>query len=218
MNHYNKDLMIRASQQALYECLGFDEGKVYYLILTKKQKNIEKEFSYSKKYRLLKRLFDSGALARLKTDKRDFFTYVPLPPCFLYNRTPQRIIDFLEEIYVKNYIKILETKFSQIILKDVDYFILFLLKHVMKESARILGVEINNSFESYLGENTEKIVIKTSAVKNQKIGLIDKKLGFEFSRIIEKDSFNYIGYISHLDKCNNSFHIESIKKELDEFN
>jgi len=83
-NNIQKSFIEKAAQQALSEALGFDEARVYYLFLTKKEKDIEKEFSYSKKYRLLKELFKLGAMGKIKPENQDFFSYILLPPSFLY--------------------------------------------------------------------------------------------------------------------------------------
>ena len=79
-----KQLLVKAAKQALCETLGFDEGLVYFLLLMKKEEEIEKEFSYSKKYRIFKALFDLGALGKIRSEEKDYFTYILLPPCFLY--------------------------------------------------------------------------------------------------------------------------------------
>ncbi len=123
------NLIEQASKQILSEFLGFEEGLVYYLLLTKKESLISKEFSYSKRYRLLKKLYEEGAVGKLKPENQDFFNYFLLPPTFLYSKEIDlKIIDFLEQIYLKNHSKILDTNVSQIILKDEIPLLYFLLK------------------------------------------------------------------------------------------
>jgi hypothetical protein len=74
----NQTLMLKAAQQALSEFLGYDEGIVYYSLLTNHSKEIESQFSYSKRYRVMKSLFESGAMAKLKPKNKDSFLYVLL--------------------------------------------------------------------------------------------------------------------------------------------
>ena len=140
----NKQILIKkASQQALCEALGFDEGRAYYLILTNKNKDLEKEFSYSKKYRLLKSLFESAAIGKLKTEDKDFFGYVLLPPTFLYSDSvDSEIIAFLEDIYLKNHLNVLLNGFCQVILRNEKWLALFLVNYLMKDNAKLLGIDL----------------------------------------------------------------------------
>ena len=222
-NPNQNNLLEKAAQQILGECLGFDEGRAYYLILLKRDKDLEKEFSYSKKYRLLKNLFDSGAIGKIKQEDREFFSYIPLPPSFLHEKNhPQSIILFLEELYLEHHRSLLQdTAFSQIILRDVRGFILFLLKHIMKENASILGAGITPSqLSTHIQdkEKIQKITLKPSILKKRHLGIIDNSLGFEFLKIRNKDSYDYIGYIAGKinqkdSKASNSY-MDGIKAEF----
>jgi hypothetical protein len=213
------NLLEKAAQQILGESLGFDEGRAYYLILLKKDKDIEKEFSYSKKYRLLKNLFDSGAIGKIKPHDKDFFSYIPLPPSFLdAKKVPNSIVLFLEGLYIENHKSLLQsTKFSQIILKDLRGFVLFLLKHIMNNEANILGTEITpEHLKSYL-EDKEKInsiTINSSGFENRHLGIIDNAIGFEFLRIRGRKSYDYIGYITSKKPKENNSYLEGIEKEF----
>ncbi len=186
-----KNLIEKASQQILCEELGFDEGKLYYWILTKKEKNIKKEFSYSKKYRILKNLFQKGAVGKLKDNKKDFFTYVPLPPTFLFIKDANKeVISFLEKVYLKNHKKFLEKDFIQIILKNEKSLILFMLKYFMNENAKIEGI----NFKEIPKKDKIQLIERKD---NKKRGIIDKKLEFELIPIKNHVGFDYIGYISN---------------------
>ena len=74
----NNKFLLKAAQQALSECLGYDESRSYYFLLTKQDKELEQEFSYSKRYRILKNLFELGAVGKFKPEDQDFFTYLLL--------------------------------------------------------------------------------------------------------------------------------------------
>jgi len=186
----------KASQQALSEALGFDEAKAYYLLLNKKKREIEEEFSYSKKYRLLKSLFESGAVGKFKPENQDFFSYFLLPPSFLYFEDVDReIVDYLEKIYLENFKELFEQDFSQIILKDDRPLLLFLLKYFMKESARLAINELE--FENILGKDSDKVtLIKSQKETKREFGIIDRNFAFEFVSVMGKKDCNYIGYIT----------------------
>lgn len=187
-------LFEKATQHILCEVLGFDEGRTYYLLLTKNKKTLEKEFSYSKGYRMMKSLFLKGVVGKIKEKGKDYFSYVLLPPSFLhFKKVDKKVIRALEKVYLENYKKFFETDFSQIIVKDDRGLILFLLKYVMKEDAKLFGVKFSLT---YLGKNKNKVVINDSIGERRK-GLIDNRLSFEFSAIRGANSDDYIGYISN---------------------
>lgn len=62
----NKDFLVKAAQLELADILGYDEARAYYLLLKKQETQLESEFSYSKKYRIMKSLFEAGAVAKFK--------------------------------------------------------------------------------------------------------------------------------------------------------
>lgn len=213
----------KAAQQILGECLGFDEARAYYLLLTNRDNKIEKEFSYSKKYRLLKNLFSAGAVGKIKPHDKDFFSYMPLPPVFLDSKEHPEIVNYLEGIYVKNHKKLIgNAVFSQVMLKNINRFVLFLLNHFMKENALISGSSITGSYLEKHLRNTEKIsniTIKPSNFKTRHVGIIDSKIGFEFSKIKNKQAYDYIGFIAcrvkkSNDKQTYNSHVESIEREF----
>jgi hypothetical protein len=222
MKKENNQFIEKAAQQILIESLGYDEGIAYYLLLTKKEKELKKEFSYSKKYRLLKNLFDFGAVGKFKPGNQDFFNYFILPPTFLYSeKVDTKIIDFLEELYLKNHSKILEVNFSQIILKDEKILLIFLLKYFMKDSAKLITNDsrINNT----IGEKRNKVIILERKEINRRIGIIDNNFAFEFFDILNKDVYESVGYLANDNRIknistNNSDYISKIEKELKQLN
>jgi len=213
----NLNLLDKASQQLLYQELGYDSGKAYYFLLTKNFKDFEKEFSYSKRYRLLKELFNCGVIGKIKIESQESFNYFILPPLFLYSKEIDfDIITFLEKIYLKNYSDILLSSFSQVILKSENPLIFFLLKYFMKEEATLtLDKTILNKV---LGDNLDKVnILKARTETKRRIGIIDKNFTFEFFDMLNKTSYESFGYIiNHHQKCDQSKtdDIIKIKNEL----
>lgn len=206
----SNSIMHKAAQHTLCEELGFDEGRAYYLILTRREKELSKDYSHSKKYRLLKNLFKMEALGKIKTEEQDFFSYILLPPTFLrYKKADKEIIKFLEEIYLNNFGDFLSRKFTQLILKDEKGLVVFVLKYLMKDNARISGTQISSSL---IGKNYGKIEIKSPNQERRKIGIIDGNFAFEFSSIRNKDSYDYIGYIAN--QTDGKDYISILEREL----
>ena len=120
-----------AARQVLADKLGVDEGLIYYLLLRGKEREIEEEFSYSKKYRLMKSLFEKGALAKIKSEGKDFFTYFLLPPLFLVKGM---IRNYLEKEYFENFGEKMKGGFYQMIMKiSFEDFLKFLKKFGIEE-------------------------------------------------------------------------------------
>jgi hypothetical protein len=200
------NLIQKAAQQALSEMLGQDEARVYLMILEKKEKDLEKEFSYSKRYRVMKSLFDSGALGKFKQKDKDSFSYLILPPCFLYfqeETVDKRIMEFLESIYLKNHSAMLEKELSQIILRDERSLLVFLLKYFMKDNAKILVQELD--LRKIMGNKSDRVTFLSQGSENRRHGTIDKKISFEFVSIPAKNNLlarEYIGYFSREPESN----------------
>ena len=193
------NILQKASQHALSEVLGYDEARIYYLILIKKEKDIEAEFSYSKRYRTLKSLFNLGAVGKVKAHNRDFFSYIILPPSFLHAQNVDKsIIFFLENLYFDNHANLLGCKFSQMILKDEKGLILFMLKYIMKNEAKIKGCDLD--LKPLKNDEKNKVIIKASGEIRRKEGVIDKRLRFEFAQIRDLNGHDYMGYISNGDQ------------------
>jgi len=200
----NQNILIKASQQALAEALGFDEAQVYYYILTKNESQIDKDYSYSKKYRVMKSLFEAGAVGKFKPKEKDFFNYFLLPPSFLsLEEVESDIVSYLEALYLDNHAELLKQGLSQIILRDERPILLFLLKHFMKDSAKIVVGDLN--IKKMLGEKSKRIdmINKDESLKS---GIIDKKLAYEFVRIPALKEREYIGYISESFACETIYH------------
>jgi hypothetical protein len=199
---------MKAAQQALAEALGFDEARVYYLMLTKQEKSIESEFSYSKRYRIMKSLFESSALGKFKPNDKDSFLYMMLPPSFLYfneeGSFDVEVIRFLEGLYLKNHSKLLEEEFSQMIIKDERPILVFLLKYFMKEKASLLAQELN--LKKILGSRSDKVILLKKGEEARRMGSIDKSFFFEFVKIPNKEETEYIGYLSHEPAENSILH------------
>ena len=166
-----KSIIEKASQEVLYENLGYEEGKVYYFLLTKNEKALNSEFSHSKKYRLLKNLFNLGCMGKIKPEDKEYFNYILLPPPFLYSSsTDKEILLFLENEYLKNHFENLVSEFSQLILKDEKNLIAFLLKYKMKEKAKLITSGFNLSF---LGGEEDKVILIKKNESYKMLGVID---------------------------------------------
>jgi len=191
----NEKIIIKASQQALAEALGFDEGRAYYLLLTKQGEQLDQEFSYSKKYRLMKSLFEAGAAGKFKPKDKDSLTYFLLPPSFLsFKGADEEIVSYLEKIYLDSQSEILKSGISQIMLKDEKPILVFLLKYFMKENAKVNADDLN--MKKILGSKSARIDLTSKNGENQRSGIIDKKISYEFVKIPAKNEREYIGYIS----------------------
>jgi len=186
----------KASQQVLSEVLGYEEGILYFYLLNGNLEDVDSHFSYSKKYRLMKNLFNFGALAKVKSEDKDVYSYQLLPPSFLYiHKISEDIIVSLEKIYLNNHLQSIEGFFSQIILKEDQGLIIFLLKYFMKKDAKIYFSKID--FKR-CGLDFNKIDLR-KGVDFRRAGLIDKKIVFDFNVVRIKNNVDYIGYISKED-------------------
>lgn len=147
-------LIESAAKQVLSEKLGFDEAKVYYSILTNKKKEIDNEFSYSKKYRILKSLYNIGAISKIKLGERDFYSYFILPPLFLNDN--DEVSEHLYELYENNFKEKLINNFFQIIMRtSIDKFVDFMKGINVNPSEDKINFEFskircNNGYE-YIG-------------------------------------------------------------------
>jgi hypothetical protein len=196
----NQNLLLKAAQQALSDILGYDEATAYFLLLQKQENQLETEFSYSKRYRIMKSLFDSSAVAKFKQKDKDFFSYLVLPPTFLYfgeESVDKELVEFLESIYFENYAETLEQEFSQIILRDERPLLSFLLRYFMKESAKVVVGELD--LRKILGSRMDRVTFGSNKDAYKRMGIIDRKISFEFVSIPAKNSLlgrEYIGYLS----------------------
>lgn len=131
-----------AAKHVLSEKLGFDEARIYYLMLLGQEEEIAKNFSYSKKYRILKLLFEKGALSKIKPEGRDFYSYFLLPPLFIDGNS--EIKDYLSELYKKNFEENFNHKFFQIIMKvPFEGFVKFLKNAYIDTMNKKINFEFN---------------------------------------------------------------------------
>src|SRR3989338_8013304 len=208
------NLLEGASQHVLSELLGYDEGRAYYFILNCKDEHLKKEYSYSKRYRILKDLFEKGVTGKLKQEGKDFYIYFPLPPTFLrLHNINNEVVEYLEGLYLKNYRNIYNAEFLHIMLKEDNGLILFFLKYLVKNYAKILTYE--STLNKYI--DSENIEIRVNCSNgNKKSGVIDGLIGFEINCIIDKKSNKYMGCI--INKTENGMLnccINQIEKEFD---
>lgn len=134
----NKSLIEMASKQVLSEVLGFDEGRVYFFLLINNSKAIDKEYSHSKKYRILRHLFKRGAIGKIKPENKDFFSYILLPPFFLEDkRISIEVVKFLENKYTENYSDNLKKNFFQISMKSNIKSFTDFLKKIYEDQSEI---------------------------------------------------------------------------------
>ncbi len=222
----DEKLLEKAALQALCDNLGFEEGKVYFDLLNKKDLDlIGKEYSHSKYYRILSSLQDSGALAKAIIEGKDIAVYIPLPPTFLYHEEPGEeflgILDYLENLYLKNYREIYNDAYIEINWKYKVFESLFLVKNFMKDYAIIVsgGSETYFLFKKYLPpEKLNKIkffcrkdysrrsdpglnLIDPSIIGNKRTMIVDGKIILEVLTIPQEDSYfnpnktRYLGYL-----------------------
>jgi len=206
----NSDKFIEiAAEQVLCNVLGYDEGRVYLHMIMKKDAKIEEELSYSKCYRMKKNLFNYGAVGKIKNGK-DYFYYIPLPPTFLYylGEVDKKIIEHLEEIYLKNHKEIFMYNFAQLLLKDSKSFISFMVRTLIKNEARLMLD--SKYYEKLLSAELDKIKkLNIDEGFTKTMGIIDDEICFEFMNLNEESTKDLIGYISRKDD-----HKEMVKRFL----
>jgi hypothetical protein len=133
---------------------------------------------------------------KIKSEKKDIFNYIPLPPSFLwlYPIEPE-ITTFLEKIYLKNYKDLISRSFSQLMLKNEKSLIIFLLKYFMKDCARLMIEEIDLNKIPNLDRSKVQI-ISAKGIIDKRMGIIDRRIGFKLVSIRGENSRDYIGYIT----------------------
>jgi len=131
------EIVEKAMIHILGEEIGFEEAEIYWKMIRKE--SLE-EINRSKKYRILKELFELGHLLRIK--KHGIFEYIPVPPTFIYLESDikKEHIDKQEKIYLKNYFNLF--KEGDFLLeasgKVINGIVLFFIKNFMKKKADIL--------------------------------------------------------------------------------
>ncbi len=235
-----KDLLQMAAVQKLCEFLGYDEGKFYFALLNRKEIH---DYSHSKSYRLLKSLYDLGAVAKVRDVKkeREFSSYVPLPPTFLYNLKEtaiKEIITYLEKIYLKNFPALFLNNYLELSFSYGFQLPLFLIRHYMKQYAIIVfGSDDDYSlYETYLSpENFKKITYicrkdyahgvkgkiiaaEPCLVGGRRVVIIDGIILLDFLRFPKEDAAKnprgtrYYGYLLSKDLIENPRKLGHVKR------
>ncbi len=214
-----REVQMKLAIHSLCDALGFEEGKYYYFMISQDSKNLDSNQSHSTRYRLLKKLYESGAISKIGFDENNI-RYFPLPPTFLVEKIDdKRILKLLEEEYIENcYPHLLESlrrkEVVHISFKGYrnNGLILFLLKYFMKKSAIILmggASEYKLYTESLNKDKLSKIKyfcrsdfddaddfhevkkIKPSKIGNRRVALIDDDIFIELLKIPEKDFYKF---------------------------
>ncbi len=209
----------KLSLHYLCDSLGFEEGKCYYYMISQDNGSSIPSQSHSTRYRLLKKLYETGVISKIGLDGNNS-RYFPLPPTFLVeNINDNSVLKLLEELYIKNcYSFLLESiKRKEVIhLAFKGYknngLILFLLKYFMKKSAIILmggtseyQLYVNNLDEDKLSkikyfcredfddaDNFSDVKkIESSKIRNRRVALIDDEIFIEFLKIPNKDFYKF---------------------------
>ncbi|MEM4182063.1 MAG: hypothetical protein QXX68_02850 [Candidatus Pacearchaeota archaeon] len=175
-----------------------DEIKIYSSLLTENYELIEKEFSRSRRYRLMRRLFDRGALIKIKSIDDENFKYLGLPPTFLYinDERIKKNIKKIEKIFLKK-INLEELKFVNINAKNEKPFLLLLLNNLVNNNASLV-LPRDYEFPFKLIEKKNLISYKKET-ENYFKGVIDEKILFEFFEIPtdlngERELYGYIKF------------------------
>ncbi len=207
----------KAVIQMLCELLGYDEGRMYYLLLTVQDTKLDHEFSRSKRYRVTNALFKAGMMGKVKYVDKNAFQYVVLPASILHLiSTDSDLIVFLEKLYVRHYSHLFSKTFSQWMLKDERGLIIFMLKYIMRDHAHLVSDD-SHAFDT-AGVDTSKITLKRAVNGvRRKFGIIDGSTAFDFSLFAEHDSHAAIGYIARAIPDKESCKVSLIERELAEF-
>ncbi|MEM4330849.1 MAG: hypothetical protein QW273_02475 [Candidatus Pacearchaeota archaeon] len=173
-----------------------DEIKLYFSLLTENYELLEKEFSRSRKYRVMKRLFDRGVLIKIKWIDDENFKYFALPPTFLYidDEGIKKNIKKIEKIFLKK-INLEEFKFVNINVKNEKPFLILLLNNLVNNNASLV-LPRDYKFPFELIEKKNLISYKKET-ENYFKGIIDEKIFFEFFEIPtdlngEREFYGYI--------------------------
>ena len=202
-----------AAKERLYDSLGFDEGKMYFAYLNGKLELVKKDFSYSKKYRVLRELYKQGAVAKCRSQDKENFTYLILPPtCILKQNNKDKITQFLEELYYQNF-SFQWKGFLEIIVSKDDQLIVSLLKQFIENTAEIIADRnLKERVHSALAH--EGIIIKEAYASKKKAGRIDNKIFFEFTKPFDDFSEESSGYIAFTESISSAELIVKVKNRI----
>ncbi|MGK0209456.1 MAG: hypothetical protein ACI83O_000733 [Patescibacteria group bacterium] len=188
-------LLISASKQALIEALGYEEGMMYYLLLTKDDLGISAEFSYSKRYRIFKRLFALGAMIKVKLQKTDNFVYSLLPALFLNSkRISSEVVDYLDKLYLEFHFDGLRSGLVKVIAVNEQIVIHTLLRYSMRNDAKLV---IDDSLSLICSNMAGKVHVVRRKGLSRSYGVIDASIVFDFARSRFSDEEECYGYINH---------------------
>lgn len=176
-----------------------DEIKLYFSLLTENYEVLEKEFSRSRRYRVMRRLFDKGALIKIKGINDENFKYFVLPPTFLYisDEKTKENIKKIEKIFIKK-INLEEFRFVNINIKNEKPFLLFLLNNFVNNNASLVFPRYYE-FPLELIEKKDLISYKKET-ENYLKGIIDERIFFEFFKIPsdlngEREFYGYVRFV-----------------------
>ncbi len=202
-----------AAKERLYDSLGFDEGRMYFAYLKGISEKVEKEFSYSKKYRVLRELYKQGAVAKCRSQDKESFTYLILPPtCILKQNNKDKVNQFLEELYYQNF-SFQWKGFLEVTVSKDDQLIVSLLKQFMENTAEIIADKnLKEQVNSALMH--EGVIIKEAYASKKKAGRIDNKIFFEFTKPFDEFSDESSGYIAFTESIASAEFIVKIKNRI----
>ena len=202
-----------AAKERLYNALGFDEGKMYFAYLMGISESIEKEFSYSKKYRVLKELYKQGAVAKCKTQNKENFSYFVLPPsCILKYENKDKVSQFLEDLYYQEF-DWQWKGFLEITVSKDEPLIIALLKQFTEKTSEVI-TDRNFKEQMHNELSHEGITIKESYKSKKKAGRIDNKIFFEFTKPFDDFSEESSGYIAFAESIPSAEMIVKVKNRI----
>ncbi len=202
-----------AAKERLYGTLGFDEGKLYFAYLNGVSESIEKEFSYSKRYRVLRELYKQGAVAKCRAQDKENFTYYILPPaCILRQNNKDKVIQFLEELYYAQFSEQWKG-FLEITVSKEEPLIVALLKKFTEKTAEIIADRLLK--ERMRSESMhEGIIIKESYASKKNAGRIDNKIFFEFTKPFDDFSEESSGYVAFAESIQSAEFIVKVRNRI----
>ena len=202
-----------AAKENLYNVLGFEEGNFYFSYITGNKDIANNGVSYSKKYRLLKELFEIGAVAKCKLTSKDSFSYFFLPPsCIINNGCGEKIMNYLENIYLKNFFNQWKG-FIELTVKNENSLIGFIIN---KFTEKIAEINVNNEIiDKIINEDVKKVIkIKEQTLTKNNTGQIDNKIYFEFMKPFDDFSKETVGYIAFTESMNCKDEVLKIKNRF----
>lgn len=206
-------LLESSAKERLYDALGFDEGKMYFAYLSGVQETIEKEFSYSKKYRVLRELYKKGAVAKCRAQDKENFTYIILPPaCILRQNNKDKVIQLLEELYYQNFAWQWKG-FLEITVSKEEPLIVALLKKFTEKTAEIIAGRVLRE-QVHSGLVHEGIVVKESYTSKKNAGRIDNKIFFEFTKPFDDFSEESLGYVAFAESIGSAEFIVRVRNRI----